>query len=1099
MRTVCLFLILSLTCAGQRGGRGGRGGDDAADPAAGAFGGLRLRSIGPASASGRVTSFAVNPANPSQYFVGVASGGVWKTVNNGITWTPVFDNEGSYSIGTVVLDPKNPSTVWVGTGENNSQRSVNWGDGIYRSDDGGRTWRNLGLKDSQHIAKIVIDPRDSNVVYVASQGPLWSPGGDRGVFKTTDGGKTWKNVLTISENTGATDLAIDPTNPDRLLAASYQRRRRQWTLIDGGPESAIYKSDDAGATWKRIRSGLPGGDLGRIGLAFSPAQAHLVYAKIEAPNNQSALYRSTDSGESWERRAAFEGTPMYYGQVVADPKDPEKFYVGDTNFRVSDDGGRTLRVLGDRNKHVDSHTIWVDPRDTGHIFIGCDGGVYESWDGGQFWQFKANLPTLQFYDVDVDYAAPFYHVYGGTQDNFSWGGPTATRSVNGIVNSDWYVTTGGDGFVSRVDPADADTVYAESQGGGLVRYNRKTGSRINIKPVEGKGEAPLRWNWDAPLIVSPHEHQRLYFGANRLFRSDDRGNTWKAVSPDLTRALDRNALPVMGKIWGPDAVAKNASTAFYGNISAISESPKRAGLLFVGTDDGLIQVHDDEGAAWRKADLSALPDRIYVQRVLASQHDENIVYAALDNHQNGDFKPYLMKSTDRGKTWTNISATLPQNGPVMSIAEDFINPKLLFAGTEYGLYFSIDAGDHWTRLRGGLPTIEVRDLVIQKRESDLVLATFGRGFYVLDDYSPLRTATPETLKEEAVLFPVKTAREYVQSSPIGGRDKGFQGENYYTADNPPFGATFTYYLRDGLRSLAQIRRDAEREAERKKEPVHYPTADEFRAEASAEAPVIEITVTDASGKVVRRITGPVDRGMHRVTWDLRGFPATVAGEGGGGRGGGGRGGGAPIDEEGGSPFNAGGTGHFVPAGKYKVSISKRVEGKTTALASVQTFEVVNEGGAPPVEFLEKVTRLQSAVTGAMEAASTAKQRLTAMRRAIEGSSADPKLMDERNLLDRRLDELQRTLTGDPALRSQRENLPPSLVQRANGVANETRGLLEPPTKTQQDQYAIAAAELEQLLPKLRTLVETDLKKFEQKLDAAHVPLTPGRFPDFRQQ
>ena len=1091
MRTLSLLLILSLTCAAQRAGRGGGRGEGGGDPAAGVFGGLRLRSIGPASASGRVTSFAVNPENPAQYFVGVASGGVWKTVNNGITWTPVFENEGSYSIGTVTLDPKNPSTVWVGTGENNSQRSVNWGDGIYRSDDSGRSWRNLGFKDSQHIARIVIDPRDSNVVYVASQGPLWSPGGDRGVFKTTDGGKTWKNVLTISEYTGVTDIAIDPSNPDRLLAASYQRQRHQWTLIDGGPESAIYKSDDAGGSWKRIRAGLPQGDLGRIGISFSPAQPRLVYAKIEASNNQSAFYRSTDSGESWERRAAFEGTPMYYGQIVADPKNPEKFYAADTNFRVSDDGGRTIRVLGDRNKHVDSHTIWVDPRNTDHIFVGCDGGIYESYDGGQFWQFKANLPTLQFYDVDVDYAKPFYNVYGGTQDNFSWGGPTATRNLNGIMNSDWYVTTGGDGFVSRVDPADPDTVYAESQGGGLVRYNRKTGSRINIKPIDAKGEPPLRWNWDAPLIVSPHSHLRLYFGANKLFRSDDRGNTWKAISPDLTAQVDRNALPVMGKIWGPDAVAKNASTAFYGNISAISESPKRDGLIFVGTDDGLIQVHDDEGAAWRKADLSALPQHIYVQRVLASQHDENVAYAALDNHQNGDFKPYLLKTIDRGKTWTNISAGLPQNGPVMSIAEDFVNPKLLFAGCEYGLYFSVDGGDKWIRLRGGLPTIEIRDMVIQKRESDLVLATFGRGFYVLDDYSPLRTATPETLKEEAALFPVKNALEYVQASPIGGRGKGFQGENFFTADNPAFGATFTYYLRDALRSKTQIRRDAEREAERNNQPIHYPTDDELRAESLAEVPSIEITISDPSGKVVRKMSGPVERGIHRVAWDLRGFSATV-GSAGGGRGG--RGGGPPADDEG---FGGGG-GHFVPPGKYKVAIAKRVDGKTIALASAQTFEVVNEGAAPPVEFLDKVSRLQSAVSGALEAANTAKQRLAAIKRALEDSPADPKLMEERDALDHRLDALLLTLSGDAALRRRQENVPPSISQRANNVAQETRGLLEPPTKTQQDQYAIAAAEFEQELPKLRALVEVDLKKFEQKLDAAHVPLTPGRFPGFKQ-
>lgn len=1103
MRRIWSFLLLGLATAAfmdaQRG-RGGAAGAEGGDPSTAVFAGLRLRSIGPASASGRVTSFAVNPDNPAQYFVGVASGGVWKTSNNGITWTPVFDNEGSYSIGTVTLDPKNPNTVWVGTGENNSQRSVSWGDGIYRSDDGGRSWRNLGLKDSQHIARIVIDPRDSNVVYVASQGPLWSPGGDRGVFKTTDGGKTWKNVLTISENTGATDIAIDPANPDRLLAASYQRRRHQWTLIDGGPESAIYKSDDAGATWRRIRAGLPQGDLGRIGFTFSPAEAHLVYAKIEASNNQSAFFVSHDSGESWERRAAFEGTPMYYGQIVADPKNPQKFYAADTNFRVSEDGGRTIRPLGDRNKHVDSHTIWIDPRNTDHIFIGCDGGVYESYDGGQFWMFKANLPTLQFYDVDVDYAKPFYNVYGGTQDNFSWGGPTATRNQNGIMNSDWFVTTGGDGFVSRVDPQDPDTVYAESQGGGLVRFTRKTGSRINLQPIEGAGEDPLRWNWDAPLLISPHNHLRLYFGSNKLFRSDDRGTTWKAISPDLTKQIDRNALPVMGKIWGPDAVAKNASTAFYGNISAISESPKREGMLFIGTDDGNIQVRDEEGAQWRKADLSAFPEHIYVQRILASQHDENVVYAALDDHQNGDFKPYLLKSADRGKTWANISAGLPQNGPVMSLAEDHVNPKLLFAGTESGLFFSIDGGDKWNRLRGGLPTIEVRDMVIQKRENDLVLATFGRGFYVLDDYSPLRTATAETLKQEAVLFPVKNALEYVQASPLGGRGKGFQGESFYTADNPTFGATFTYYLRDGFQSKAQVRRAVEREAERNKQPLHYATADELRAEAAEEAPAIEISILDANGKLVRRLTGPAERGMHRVAWDLRGFSPTVPGEGAGGggrggRGGGGGGGGAP-DEEGG--FGNFGGGHFVAPGKYKVAIAKSIDGKTTALAAAQSFEVLNDGAAPPVEFLDKVSRLQSAVSGAMEAANSAKQRLSVIRRALEDSASDPKLMEERDSLDHRLDALLVTLRGDDVLRRRQENVPASISQRANSVANGTRGLLEAPTHTQQEEYEIAARELEQFLPKLKVLVETDLKKFEQKLDAAHVPLTPGRFPEFKQ-
>jgi photosystem II stability/assembly factor-like uncharacterized protein len=1046
------------------------------------FQGLRFRSIGPAAASGRVTSFAVDPSNSAHYFVGVASGGVWKTDNNGITWTPVFDNEGSYSIGTVVMDPKHPSTVWVGTGENNSQRSVSWGDGIYRTDDAGKTWRNLGLKASEHIGKIVIDPRDSNVVYVASQGPLWASGGDRGLYKTTDGGKTWKKILDINENTGVSDIAMDPANPDILLVSSYQRRRHQWTLIDGGPDSGIYKSEDAGATWRRIRNGLPAGDIGRIGLSWSPAQAGLVYARVEAPNQQSAMYRSGDGGESWEKRASLESIPMYFGQIIADPKDPLKFYAGDVQLRVSDDGGRTLRVLGERNKHSDSHTVWIDPSRTAHILVGCDGGVYESYDGGQFWQFKANLPTLQFYDVDADNSKPFYYVYGGTQDNFSLGGPSRTRSRNGVVNADWFVTRGGDGFVSRTDPQDPDTVYAESQNGGLVRYNRKTGDAIDIRPMEGRGEAPLRWNWDAPFILSPHSHTRLYFGANRLFRSDDRGSTWRPISPDLTKQLDRNKLEVMGKVWSVDAVAKNASTAFYGNIASIAESPKREGLIYIGTDDGLVQVNDDAGANWRKSgSMPGAPDNTVVQRVVASLHDDQVVYAVLDNHQNGDFKPYLFKSKDRGRTWASISGNLPANGTVWSLAEDHVNPDLLFAGTEYGVFFTIDGGAKWIRLRGGLPTIQVRDMAIQRRENDLVLATFGRGIYILEDYSLLRTLKPESLKEEGQVFAVKAAHEFVESSPIGGRDKGFQGESYFSAPNPPVGATFTYYLRDTSRTKAQARRDSEREAERKKEPVRYPTAEEIRAEAEEVPPSVTLTVTDMAGKVVRRVTGPADKGMHRVVWDLRTPPTSVNAP-------------APAADPDERPRSN--SGYFVPPGRYRVALARYAGGKTVALGSPQTFEVTSEGN-PPTEFLEKVSLLQISVNGAVAEANTTKQRLTAIRRALADSTADQRLHDELAALDQRADELLRTLRGDDALERRQELVPRSIRERVADVAGDARDLLEPPTRTDQDQFAIALAEYEQFLPKLRTLIDTDLKKLERELDQARVPLTPGRLPNPR--
>src|SRR5690242_7411690 len=437
------------------------------------FNGLRFRSIGPAFTSGRVIGFAVDPKNPAKYFVAVASGGVWKTINAGNTWTPVFDNEGSYSIGAIVLDPKNPLVVWVGTGENNSQRSVSYGNGVYKSEDGGRSWRNVGIRTSEHIGRIAIDPKDSNIVYVAAQGPLWGPGGDRGLFKTTDGGKTWKNILNLSENTGVTDVVIDPNDPNTIYCASYQRRRHMWTLIDGGPESAIYKSTDAGATWNKLRVGLPTVELGRIGLAVSPVDSNVIYATVEAADRKGGIFRSSDRGGSWERRNEFDSTAMYYARVVADPKDVDRIYIMNVFLMVSDDGGRTLRRLGEKSKHVDNHEIWIDPDNTDHYLVGCDGGVYESFDRGQNWDFKSNLPVPQFYDIAVDNEKWFYNVYGGTQDNFSFGGPVRTRSASGIVNSDWFVTNGGDGFRSQVDPEDPNTIYASLQHGVIVRFDKR--------------------------------------------------------------------------------------------------------------------------------------------------------------------------------------------------------------------------------------------------------------------------------------------------------------------------------------------------------------------------------------------------------------------------------------------------------------------------------------------------------------------------------------------------------------------------------------------------------------------------------------------------
>ena len=1052
------------------------------------FSGLKFRSIGPAVASGRVMSIAVNPKNKFEYYVGVASGGVWKTVNDGTTWTPVFDKEGSYSIGWVALDPNDPAVVWVGAGESNSQRSVAYGDGIYRSDDGGKNWQNLGLKKSEHIGRVVIDPRDSKVVYVAAEGPLWGPGGDRGLYKTTDGGKTWKAVLTISENTGVVDVAIDPSNPDIVYAAAYQRRRHVFTLIDGGPESAIYKSTDAGASWNKLKSGLPTVDMGRIGLAVSAVDPSVVYATIEAADGKGGIFRSNDRGATWERQNEFDVQAQYYARVVTDPKNVDRIFVMNTLLRESLDGGKTLHKVEENNQHVDNHAIWIDPDNTKHWLLGCDGGVYETWDDARNWEYKANLPTVQFYDVAVDNALPFYNVCGGTQDNNTWCGPARTRNINGIMNSDWFVSTGGDGFRSQMDPVDANTIYSESQYGVLVRYDKPTGQELVLQPQEGKGEPPLRWNWDSPVIISPHSHTRLYFAANKLFRSDDRGDTWKAISGDLTRQIDRNKLPVMGKVWDPDAVAKNVSTSFYGNIVALAESSKKEGLIYVGTDDGLIQVTGDGGQSWTKYEkFGGVPETTYVSRLAASHHDANTVYAAFDNHKNEDFKPYLLKSTDAGKSWTSIAGNLPENGSVLAFAEDTVNANLLFAGTEFGAFFTVDGGQKWVQLKGGLPTIAVRDMVMQAREGDLVIATFGRGFYVLDDISALRQIKADSVEQAAALFPVKDSLLYIERHPLGGPKKGYQGESFYTADNPPYGAVFTAYLKEKLKTKKEKRQEAEKEAAKKNQTLPYPSNDELRAEAEETKPEVYFVVYDESGAAIRRVEGSIESGFQRAAWDLR-YPAVSLRE---------------HMEDGEDFAPAAAQGPLVISGSYSVRMFQKVNGAVTELAGAQNFKVVTDGAASmsaadraaQEEFQRKVARLYRAVSGALHTSDEVEARLKAIRGALrETPAVEKQLGAAADSIEQRNREILRALRGDTEMQKRNEPVPTSINERVNAILEGERFALTKPTQTHLDDYNIAASEFAEELSKLHVLVEVDLAKLEKDMEAAGAPWTPGRVP-----
>ena len=1059
------------------------------------FNGLKPRLIGPAQISGRIVTLAVNPQNRANFYVGVASGGVWKTVNGGITFTPVFDGEGSYSIGYITLDPKDPNIVWVGTGENNSQRSVSYGDGVYKSEDAGKTWTNVGLKHSEHIGRIIVDPRDSKVVYVAAQGPLWSAGGDRGLYRTKDGGKTWEKILNISENTGVSDLAQDPENPDIMYASAYQRRRHVWTLIDGGPESAIYKTSDGGATWNKLKNGIPAQDLGRIGLAISPSNPNIVYATIEATDQKGGIFRSVDKGSNWERRNPFDSGAMYYAQINVDPRNSDRIYVGSPFYKVSDDGGKTIRNLGEKNKHVDNHVIWIDPHDTNYYLVGCDGGLYESHDRGENWRWFPNLPLGQFYRIALDNAEPFYHVYGGTQDNSTWGAPARSKSINGIANSDWEFIQGGDGFHAQVDPQDPNTVYAEYQYGNIIRFDRRTGEAVGIIPPEPKGGPPYRYNWDSPILVSSHDHNRVYFAANVLFRSDDRGDNWKAISPDLTRQIDRNKLPVMGKVWGPDAVAKNQSTSFYGNIVSLSESPKSDSLFYVGTDDGLVQVTEDGGKNWTKHDtFPGVPDRSYVSKLLASQHDTNTVYAAFDNHKQGDFKPYLFRSTDNGRTWTSISANLPENGYVHTIAEDYVNPKLLFAGTEFGLWFTIDGGSKWVQLKGGdFPVIAVHDLQIQKRENDLAIATFGRSIYILDDYSALRSLTPQTFQSDVVTYPIKNTLMYVPARPIGGRNKGFMGETYYTGDNPPFGALFTYYLKDKLKTKKELRQEAEKAAAKANQPINYPTNDELRVEAEEQAPEIFFVVYDETGKPLRRVNATNAKGFQRTAWDLR-YPAAAinveAGEG---------------DED----FPpAGSQGPMVMPGNYTVHMFKKVNGAITEMASPQKFDVVVEGqggmnGQDRTalrDFQRKVTNLYRAVNGAIQRANETKTQLRAIRRALqETPTADPKLGQTADQLDQQNNNLLRSLRGDVTIAARNEIIPASIKDRVEDIMEGQRFATLKPTGTHMQHYQIAAQEFTDVLAKMHQLVDVDLANLEKQLEAAGAPWTPGRVPQWSDQ
>ena len=1054
---------------------------------------LSFRNVGPAFTSGRISDIAVHPDNTNEWYLAIASGNVFKTSNHGITFEPIFENYGAYSVACITIANSNKNTVWLGTGENNNQRAIGYGDGVYKSLDGGKSWKNMGLSTSEHIGNIIIHPTNENIVWVAAYGPLWSEGGERGVYMTTDGGATWTKTLDISKHTGISEIQIDPSNPEILYAAAHQRRRHVFTYIGGGPESGVYKSTDGGKTWRTIENGLPSGDMGRIGLAVSPADPNYIYAMVEGRYDKGGTYISTNKGESWKKQSAHSTSGNYYQEIICDPLDKHKLFSMDTWLHHSVDGGKSFQPTGESNKHVDNHCIWINPTNTDHFIVGCDGGLYETYNHANDWMFYPNLPITQFYKVAVDNDAPFYNIYGGTQDNNSMGGPSATINTAGIVNSDWFITNGGDGFESAIDPIDPNIVYAQAQYGWIVRYDKKSGEKIGIQPMPGKGEPAYRWNWDAPLQISSHDHKTLYFAANKVFKSTDRGNTWQVISPDLTQQIDRNKLPVMEQVWSLDAVMKNQSTTIYGNIVALDESRIKKGLIYIGTDDGLIQVTEDDGKTWRKiSTFPGVPKDTYVNMVSASKYDENTVYAVFNNHKRGDFKPYVLMSKDKGKSWTSISSNLPARGSAFCFIQDFLDKDLLFVGTEFGVFTSIDHGNNWTQLKNGLPTIPVRDMDIQEREHDLVLATFGRGFYVLDNYAPLRSVKGISSSTKHHLFDIKDAKLYVPSSPLGGGGNASQGAQYYAAKNPDFGATFSLYLGSDFKSLKSERQKKEKELEKKKEANFYPSYEELRKEKDQADNLVIWTVKDERGVEVHRSTSKAKKGTQTHVWNLRLTGSSPV----------------RLQKETVGRYSLPDNGALVPQGKYSLSVYLLTENNEVLAIeenkpfNVNLLPIHSTPADQPQEVLafhHALLEMNRKVTGSSSLLGEYKDKIRYLEAILLNyPTADLSLLKEQRSLAQALNKLSRELNGDDILPALEMETPPSLTDRLSTIKWQRYGTTSAPTQTQIDGLQICTEEYAAFRPELDKAIKA-INALESKMLELGIPFTPNKDENWKKE
>jgi photosystem II stability/assembly factor-like uncharacterized protein len=1044
--------------------------------------GLKFRSIGPALTGGRVIDIAVNPQDHTEYFIASGSGSLWKTMNNGITFSPGFDNQKSYAIGCVRIDPSNPNIVWVGTGENSNHNNVAYGDGIYKSEDGGKSWKNMGIKTSEHIGGIAIDPQNSNQVYVAAMGSLRKEGGDRGIFKTTDGGKTWSNVLFISKYTGCYEVHMDPRFPNIIYAVADQRMRNLYTGVSGGPESGIYRSTDYGTTWDKMANGLPTEDVGRIGMSVSLVNPDILYAIVEA-KKEKGVYKSSDRGVSWTKQSSYVSAYTFYFQkLFCDTKDVDRIYSMDVLMKVSKDGGKTWANLGEKYKHVDNHALWIDPDNNKHLISGCDGGVYETYDQGQNWDFKNNIPIAEVYKVTTDNQTPFYNVYIGTQDNNSLYGPSRTINSGGITNQDWVFTIAGDGFQTQVDWRDPNTIYAESQDGGLEKVDKITGEKLDIKPYD-LNDTAYRFDWDAALLISEHNNKRLYFGSNKVFRTDDRGNSWKEISPDLTRGVPENFQKLMGRSWSVDELVNKSSMA---QIATIAESPIDENILYTGSGDGLIYYTNDGGQSWVKSSsVSGLPEYVRVHQIIASRFNKLIAYAACHNFSEGDYRPYLLKTIDGGKSWLSINTNLPTLGSTYTIAEDHVDADLLFVGTQFGVFYTNTGGKEWIPLKNGMPVISVMDLKIQRNENDLVVSTFGRGVYILDDYSPLRQLSKETLQKDGYIFPVKDALMFIPATPFGFNGIAFMGARFFTAPNPEVGAVFTYYIKDEYKSLKEKRRDIEKEKQKQGEDIDFPSYSTLKKESEQPESFLLFTITDENGNPVRKIKTDIKKGVNRIVWDFRYnalSPVSLV----------------PFDDS--FPWNEPDKGYMAMPGKFTISLSKFEDGKFIELVAPQVFyckrlynsSISAKDKNALDEFNKKVAELTRSVSGTDAWRAELVNKLAHIKKAALESEKVPADTYTRILAaELSLEDLNRKLNGDQLRGKYEGAVPTSIKQRIDIISSGLWSTTSAPTETFYQNFEAAKNKFNELLGFLKSIGE-DIRQIEAILDKYMAPYTPGR-------